>query len=1005
MACLGEPISHWGPQIRELAANGCLGSKLYAEQTTIRHGSRFMGRTYQLYISKFFLECIIEEVQASRYFSILIDESTDRGTKPHLIIYIRYIDSLPKENRQRMISQGARLAVDMPTNNAKTRFLALLDIKHGASAQSIFLLMHHFVFHLLGLQKSRLIGFCSDGASVMRGNKKGVVQLIKKHINPAIVNVHCVAHRLQLAAELAESNIVQQGWFIKQVHYLHSLFSKSVKKSQQLDSIQESINQKPLKMKDPSPTRWLALSEAVTRIKNRMEALFIYTSNSINKVKGGERILKLALEKCEQIYQVAIIAEANLDFISSSSSSTSMSTNMNRITVTPAASSTTIANTPIAMGTSSSLVLTSSATISTDHDNYNINYNEPVQDSTIANLDMRMENNAYTYGSSDNNVDASNIRRTSNRALQTTSRASQYFSEISTKKRRITDHERKTIATTNCIRNEANCNTAADHDTDNDGKQVHVTPTSTNNVRAYDHMHDHEESLNNEHKSVRTNVQAIDIANESSSKLKTGLGSARKRKPLHEATADEADPVSESDLEHEAAAEDGEESEGEQLEDAHADEVNDTKQKKLQRGEQEKKCEKGDNLTVSGRSEVASHVRHYLRVHSFRFVAWTLACDQILTYLHSLSLRFQEENILPTEITTAICSTYREIAIAVGANVNYLRELSSAQIDQDDEKSVLNRWTLSFKDEFIASFLDAAEKAATNNPCQHSFLFKDKRLHKEHTIYFLRKPSEDILYFKRDFKKFIQQCVKNIKAQFPDEDLCSAFDIFVIDAPGILCLADSEQLYNYKNTELQVLYQHFSIENTQAIRPIIHHDSNNYMNTKEEEPIHEQPILTCSFETLRKEYNDLLDFIVKSARTFEGYDFSLEKFWLSSARRMASSSSFSFVNIPNLMKLLDIYLCTPVSNAPCERGFSIQNFVKTDLRNQLSNQTLDSTMRVTLVAESHKVTLENLNFDALIPMFKAGENETPSHTNIRSEFKSLAPEQEIEDQRREDRLQ
>ncbi len=44
----------------------------------------------------------------------------------------------------------------------------------------------------------RLVGFGADGASVMMGSQNGVAALIKE-IAPQVVELHCVAHRLELA--------------------------------------------------------------------------------------------------------------------------------------------------------------------------------------------------------------------------------------------------------------------------------------------------------------------------------------------------------------------------------------------------------------------------------------------------------------------------------------------------------------------------------------------------------------------------------------------------------------------------------------------------------------------------------------------------------------------------------------------------------------------------------------------------------------------------------------
>ena len=51
----------------------------------------------------------------------------------------------------------------------------------------------------LGGWKESIVGFGSDGASVMVGRRGGVVALLKAEV-PHLVDIHCLAHRLELGA-------------------------------------------------------------------------------------------------------------------------------------------------------------------------------------------------------------------------------------------------------------------------------------------------------------------------------------------------------------------------------------------------------------------------------------------------------------------------------------------------------------------------------------------------------------------------------------------------------------------------------------------------------------------------------------------------------------------------------------------------------------------------------------------------------------------------------------
>ena len=61
---------------------------------------------------------------------------------------------------------------------------------------------------------------------------------------------------------------------------------------------------------------------------------------------------------------------------------------------------------------------------------------------------------------------------------------------------------------------------------------------------------------------------------------------------------------------------------------------------------------------------------------------------------------------------------------------------------------------------------------------------------------------------------------------------------------------------------------------------------------------------------------------------------------------------------PNILILISIFYSIPFSSVDCERGFSKQNLIKTDIRNQLNNNTLHMLMMV----GSHDVNLMEFNF-------------------------------------------
>lgn len=90
-----------------------------------------------------------------------------------------------------------------------TRFLSIQKLERATAANcygEIIAALHEYC----GIQEpelwSKLVGFGSDGASVMTGRRSGVGARMKEH-QPKLQTVHCIAHRLELAIKQASKNV------------------------------------------------------------------------------------------------------------------------------------------------------------------------------------------------------------------------------------------------------------------------------------------------------------------------------------------------------------------------------------------------------------------------------------------------------------------------------------------------------------------------------------------------------------------------------------------------------------------------------------------------------------------------------------------------------------------------------------------------------------------------------------------------------------------------------
>ena len=111
------------------------------------------------------------------------------------------------------------------------------------------------------LDKEKLRGIGTDGASTMIGCHNGVVARLKA-LTPSAIGVHCAAHRLNLASVQGDS-IPYIKRFTSIVRQLYDYFQNSTVRMAGLKAIQTLIHERGT----PSSTRWLSVEHSVKRLK------------------------------------------------------------------------------------------------------------------------------------------------------------------------------------------------------------------------------------------------------------------------------------------------------------------------------------------------------------------------------------------------------------------------------------------------------------------------------------------------------------------------------------------------------------------------------------------------------------------------------------------------------------------------------------------------------------------------------------------------------------------
>ncbi|KAH7426346.1 hypothetical protein KP509_11G097500 [Ceratopteris richardii] len=192
------------------------------------------------------------DIRASPFYSLLIDESTDRTIKKHLIIYILYVSNAGKG----------------PT---RCVFIELLSVENG-NAKSIFDIVSKFLQdNMLDIRK--LIAIAIDGASVMVGHKTGVLARFEE-ATPHIMGVHCIAHRQALAAKDGFVTHPHVYAFVDKVaNKVYSWLGKSSKRHDELWKIMTEYDIVDMRALQIHSVRWLSRGQVMERLVNIMPAI------------------------------------------------------------------------------------------------------------------------------------------------------------------------------------------------------------------------------------------------------------------------------------------------------------------------------------------------------------------------------------------------------------------------------------------------------------------------------------------------------------------------------------------------------------------------------------------------------------------------------------------------------------------------------------------------------------------------------------------------------------
>lgn len=240
--------------LNSLEARCDLSSYLMDESLGTSYVNNDMAREFMSCIASVVRKDLIADILASSWFSLMLDESYDKGWRAQLMSVVRYLKN------------GRICTKFYSINELKPRVLLIGGKKEKVTAGSAPSIAHTISdqFSRDGISFKKLAFWATDGASAMLGSKTGMSEYLRQWCVSFALNYHCVAHKHALATAPGFQKPFPM-YVEDMMKSVLSYFSKSGKRRTVLSEIQEEMGIQLLGMLKFHQIRWLSKSDAISR--------------------------------------------------------------------------------------------------------------------------------------------------------------------------------------------------------------------------------------------------------------------------------------------------------------------------------------------------------------------------------------------------------------------------------------------------------------------------------------------------------------------------------------------------------------------------------------------------------------------------------------------------------------------------------------------------------------------------------------------------------------------
>jgi len=228
------PLDSHSKIVQLQAANGLSMGHHHLERTS---ATRMM-----MLISLDMHKTLIRSVCSKKLpISIIVDSSTDASQNHYLIVYFQRIEN------------------DVPV----IYFYKLIKLAADESAAGLFRAIENQITSdgpaFTNNVKENLIGFASDGASVMMGSHNGLKVLINNWATKNIYVKHCMAHRLNLVIRSAMKTVSYYKTFEETIISVHNFYNHhGHKRKGHLKELAAVLELRAYEIPNTFQARWIA---------------------------------------------------------------------------------------------------------------------------------------------------------------------------------------------------------------------------------------------------------------------------------------------------------------------------------------------------------------------------------------------------------------------------------------------------------------------------------------------------------------------------------------------------------------------------------------------------------------------------------------------------------------------------------------------------------------------------------------------------------------------------